>query len=473
MSLRSRLPDSIAMYKDPIYGIDLRSSIEDLKPGQAVQMQNCIYQGGTRKRNGSQRINSSSLGSSLRVRGLHKFYYGGASPTKKRLVAYGTKIVTLTDGGSESVLTSGMTNDLETQFVTWSITDKAYIANATDTLRSYDGTTFATVTGTNVPVPRWIAPIGDRLMAITPNGIERTDARSDSVWSSNSSWATLRPSRPGLFSAIHPVSLKGQDNIYSGILAFQPNSTYLVTGTDFGTDVTSATASAGEDSKIELIEPNVGSNSPFSITTIPGIGTAWFTADNNVYLLPEGSLRGMYIGDNLRSTGSITAIESTNTAQQPAVWMTYFDRFLMLGVPTGNSTYPTVQYWMDMYSYTLHPQRGPVWYGPMLGQSLSKVSVENQQGDFALTGGEGDSTKGVFVYNLRVGGYFQDAVGTADNAISMIYQTYYNPFGAPTNLKYVRSVHLDLQYSTGTPTLSLFDIDGTTLSSLAIDEVTL
>ena len=152
--------------------------------------------------------------------------------------------------------------------------------------------------------------------------------------------------------------------------------------------------------------------------------------------------------------------------------MTYFDRFLMLGIPTGNSTFPTVQYWMDMYSWVLYPDRGPVWYGPMTGQSVGKVWVENQQGDFALYGGEGDSSKNAYVYQMRVPSRYTDAVGSADNAISMVYQTPYESFGSPSKLKYLRSIHFDLNYSSGTPTCDILDLDETVLSGQAINAIT-
>lgn len=472
MSLRRQVPEADAAFADPTLGINIRSALEDLRSGESPLMQNCIYMGGVRNRTGSARVNSSSLGSSLRIRGGHKYYYGGSSPTKKRLIAYGQKISTLTDGGVETVLTSGMTNDLDTHFLTWSITDKVYIGNVVDTLREYDGTTFQTVSGTNIPVSRWTAPIGDRLMAITTNGIERCDPRDPTVWSSNSSWATLRPSRVGLFTSIHPVSLRGTDSINSGLLAFQPNSYYLVTGTNFGDDVTAATASTGEDSRIQLLDAAVGTSSPYSVCSIPSVGTAWFTSDLNVYLLPEGSLKGMYIGDKLQSTGSATGIESTATAYLSQVWMAYFDRFLMLGIPVGNNSYTTIQYWMDMYSWVLNPDRGPVWYGPMLGQSLSRVWVENQQSDFTIYGGEGNPANNAFVYQLRAPGRYTDAVGAGENVVVMSYQTPFSSFGAPSKLKYLRSVHFDLNFASGTPTCDVLDLDETISSSNTISAVT-
>ncbi len=471
MALRNQIPEHKAAFQDPVLGVNLRTALEDLQPGESPLMQNCIFQGGTRNRTGSQRLNSSSLGSNLAIKGGHKFYYGGSSPTKKRLIAYGTKISVLSDAGSETNLTSGMTTSLDTHFLTWSITDKVYIGNGTDTTRVYDGTTFSTLSGTAIPVSRWLAPIGDRLMAITTNGLERCAARDATIWSSNSSWATIRPSRVGLFTCIHPVSLRGSDTINSGLLAFQPNSYYLVTGTNFGTDVTAASASTGENSAIQLLDPGVGTSSPFSVCSIPGVGTAWFTTDLNVYLIPEGSLRGQYIGDKIQSTTQTVGLEGTTLASLSAVWMTYFDRFLILGIPTGSSAYPNVQYWMDMYSWVLYPDRGPVWYGPMTGQTVGKVWVENQQGDFALYGGEGNSASNAYVYQMRVPARYTDAVGSADNAVAMVYQTPYESFGSPSKLKYLRSVHFDLNFSSGTPTCDILDLDETVLSSQAINAI--
>jgi hypothetical protein len=471
MSLRRAVPEQDAQYEDPILGVNLRSSQEDLRPGESPLMQNCIYLGGIRNRTGSQRLNSTALATNLRIRGGHKFYYGGSSPTKKRLIAYGTKVSVLSDTGVETVLTSGMTNDKDTQFLTWSITDRVYICNGVDTLRQYDGTTFSTVTGTSIPTARWLAPIADRLMAITTAGIERCNPRDPTVWSANSSWATLRPSRVGLFTCIHPVSLRGLDSINSGLLAFQPNSYYLVTGTNFGDNVAAASPPAGEDSRIQLLDSAVGTSSPYSVVSIPGVGTAWFTSDFNVYLLPEGSLRGMYIGDKLKSTGATVGLESTANNFLDQVWMAYFDRFLMLGIPTGADSYTTVQYWMDLYSWVLYPDRGPVWYGPMTGQSLSRVWVENQQSDFAIYGGEGNPANNTFVYQLRVPARYTDAVGLNDNPISMIYQTPYPGFGAPSKLKYLRSVHFDLSFSSGSPTCNVLDLDGTLLSGATISSV--
>lgn len=470
MALRNQIPESAATFSPPYLGINLRAGDEQLRDGEARLMQNCEMYGNLRIRRGSTRLNSSSFGA-YKILGGHKYYYGGAVPTGKRLIAYNNKISVVSNNGVETNLTSGMTAGLDTFFTTWSITDSCYIGNKTDTLRKYDGTTFSTVSGTAIPVARTgVCPILDRLMAITTNGIERTNPRVDNVWSSNSSWATLRPIFPGLFTHLYPITMRGTDTFYPGILAFQERAHYLITGTNFGSDVTAGTSTT-DDASIKLLDGTVGTASPYSVTYVPGIGMFWFTADLNVYWLPEGSLTGKYVGDRIQSTVTTSGIEDTNAAQLSQVWMTYWDHMLMLSIPTGSAAYATTQFWMDMRSLRTNPDRGPVWYGPMTGQSVGRTWVENQQGDNNLYGGEGNSATGAFIYTLRNTDRFTDAVGTADNGIEMVYQTPYKNFGTPSREKYVQAVHFDLNDFAGTATCDLLDFDGSLASDLPIEEV--
>lgn len=472
MALRRQINEHDASFADPVLGINLRESEENLKGGESRLMQNCEYYGGVRIRRGSTVLNGSSFGS-YKILGGHKYYYGGTSPTSKRLIAYNNRISSVSDVGVETVLTSGMTAGLNTYFSTWSITDSCYVSNGTDTLRKYDGTTFSTVSGTNIPTPRGkVIPILDRLMGISQYGIERTDPRVDNVWSSNSSWATLRPQHPGLFTALHPYTMRGTDTLYPGAIAFQERAHYLITGTDFGDNVVSATASSGENAKIELLDPTVGTNSPDSVCHVPGIGMFWFTTDLNVYWMPEGQLVGKYVGDKIQSTVSTAGIESTNAAQLGQVWMAYFDHILMLGIPTGSNVYASTQFWMDMRSLRLYPDRGPVWYGPMTGQTIGRAWVENQQGDNKLMGGEGNSAVGAYVYQMRVPSQFSDASGGSTTAVSMSYQTPFKSFGAPSREKYVQAIHADCNSFSGTATVDLVDLDGTLASGLTLAAVT-
>lgn len=477
MALRRQVSDSEATYEDPKYGINLREAEENLRSGEARLMINCFNNGGTVLRTGSTRLTSASLNSSQRIRGGHKYYYGGASPTGKRLVAYGGTISVIANNGAETVLNTGMTSDLDTFFTTWSITDTAYIANNTDVIRKYDGTTFSTVSGTNIPVARTgVVPILDRLMCITTNGIERTDPRVDSIWSSNSSWATLRPIRGGLFTHIHPWTVRGTDTLYPGLIALQANAYYVVTGTDFGSSATAASPPTGEDSSIRLLDPNIGTSSPYSVETVPGVGMFWFTSDLNVYFLPEGGLIGRLIGENLRSTGSTAGIESCNTAAINQVVMRYFYPWLILGIPTGSDTWCSRYFLLDIRALT-HPSvlglNGPtiVWYGPMTGWTVSRFWAETQNGENALYGGEGKAANGAYVYTMFPSGTYTDAQGSTDAAVAMEYQTYFKGFGFPSREKYLREIHLDLNAYAGNPTVDVFDLDGAVISNATISSV--
>jgi hypothetical protein len=472
MALRDQIPESKAQFPDPIFGVNLRSADDDLQPGEARKMQNLVFDGGTRSRTGSIYLNPSGISyGAFGIKGGHKYYFGGSSPQSQRLIAYDTKISKIAGTGVETVLNSGMTSNRDTFFTTWSITDKVYIGNNVDTLRSYDANTdtFEVVSGTNIPVARTgVFPILDRLMCITTNGIERTDPRNPTIWSSNSSWATLRPSLVGLFTHATPFTIRGTDTFYSGLIAFQSNAYYLITGTNFGSDVTTATASTGEDAAIKLLDSKVGTSSPYSVCSVPGVGLFWFTSDFNVFWLQDGSLTGQYIGDKIQSTqASPSGIEATNPAALSQVWMTYQYPFLMLGVPMGSGLYSTQQWWLDVRRFP----KDVVWYGPMTGQSISRAWAENQNGDNAIYAGEGNPLTGAFVYQLRVDGNFTDADGATVTDITRNYKTPFPSFGWPSRQKYLSHINFDLYQPTGSAICNLRDLDHTIATDLPITAV--
>ncbi len=470
MALRRQYSETQSTYADPILGVHLRESEENLREGEARLMANCEYYGGVRIRRGSQRINSEGTTNAIQGGGIH--YFGGPTPQKARLVIFGDVFYTSADDGTFGGLYTATTPGRQTYFVTWSITDNCYISNGADPILFYNGTFINPVVGTNIPIARAsVVPILDRLMAITTNGIERSNPRNETAWSQDSSWATFRPSRPGLFTALHPYNLRGTDTFYSGAIALQERAYYLITGTNYGDDVTALTAPLEEDGSIQLIDPTVGTASPRSVCTVPGIGMFWFTADLNVFWLPEGSLAGRYVGDRIQSTVATPGLESTYTGALEHVWMEYFDHMLCLGIPTGLNQYTTTQWWMDMRSLRDHPDRGPVWYGPMTGQSLACTWVENQQGDNRMMAGEGDINRGSFIYQIRVPSRFTDAQGITDTPITMTYQTNFKSMGSPSREKYVQAIQYDLNSFAGTATVDLLDLDGTLASGLPIDEV--
>jgi hypothetical protein len=436
-------------------------------------MRNMEFIDGLRSRLGSVPLTPSSLGSA-RITGGHKFYY--STGLSKRLVSYGTKIVVLDDLGAETVLTSSMTTGADVHFEPWKITDKVYVANGVDKLFEYDGSTWQSVDslGGSQNVPngcKMVKPILDRLMALTLDGfIERSDPRVANKWSSNSSWATFRPMMGGPFTAIHPHTLRStQGDLYPGLLATQANSLYMITGTNFGADVAAGTASTGEDGAIKLIDPRIGTSSPYSICTVPGVGVFGVSSDLNVWWLPFGEASPRIIGDKIRANptaggGATTGLEKANIAQVGQIWMQYFDRRLILGFPTGSDTHCSVYFYLDMKSFVEHPQRGPVWSGPHTGFNVNRCWTEVQFSENALLGGEGNDATGAYVYRLMQD-VDHDMVGSEEIELSCDYKTFWHHFNAPSREKYMPGIQFHGQYDTP-PLISLHDLDSTIVTGL-------
>jgi hypothetical protein len=476
MALRRRLSDENANYPDPILGVNLRAAEEDLAPGEARLMKNVEYINGIVTRPGTTRITSATLDATKRIRGGHKFYYGTSS--SKRLVAYGQKISVIADNGTETNLINTLTSDLDTHFVSWKITDKVYITNGTDKIYEYDGTTFQSTDAmggaSGVPnAAKMICPVLDRLLALTSGGlIERTSPRVAHQWSNGSSWATFRPLLGGGFTAVIPHTLRSSaGDLYPGALATQANALYMITGTDYGDDATAASASSGEDASIKLIDPRIGTSSPYSLCNVPGVGVFGVSSDLNVWFLPSGSASPVIIGDKIRSTGSTAGLESANLAAINQISMVYFDRRLILGFPTGTNTWNDTYFFLDMRSFLEHPDRGAVWNGPHSGHTVSRMWPETQNGENALIGGEGKPANGAFVYSMMQDGTETDAVATADTTITWDYQTFFNSFGAPSREKYVQNIQIDATCFETEPSVSLYDLNSTIATGLSLTEI--
>lgn len=460
--LRRQVPNKYAELPHPVEGVNLRDAPHTLRQTEAVLMQNCYYDGGIRPIAGTAYLTGSALASATRVRGGARVYWATAGRSLKRLVAYSTKISDISDAGSETVIDSGMTADLETFFTTWSITDKVYITNATDTLRSYDNTTFATVTGTAIPVAKGngVVAVLDRLFAITTNGIERTNPRVDNVWSTNSSWATFRPVKPGIFTALYPFSLKEGGTVADGALAFQSNAYYLLYGTNYGSDVTAASAPANLDAFFKLLDPTIGTSSPRSICHVPGVGIFWVTSDLNVYHLPAGSMTGFFVGDKLRATWRTTGLENANKNALDQIQIIYFDHKLILRFPNGNSTYNDREFWLDLRYRLSAESTQPVWYGPHNVTTMGVLWREDQSGELALKGGEGNASAGAYIYKAYQPDLASHTVGAASVYPTMQYQSPYNiGMTGGMTLKYLERVRLTAHLSGPLPYVGISDLN--------------
>jgi len=459
--LRGQIPDKYTEFGQPILGVNLRDTLHTLHTNECALMQNCFYDGGVRPIPGTRYLTESALAGATRIRGGHRAYWATAGRALRRLVAYSSTVSDISDLGAETVLTSSLTADLDTYFTTWSITDKVYIVNGTDTLYSYDGTSFAAVTGTAIPVVTGgaVVPVLDRLLGITANGIERTDPRSDSVWSSNSSWATFRGVRPGKFTALHPLSLKEGGVVYAGAIAFQANAHYIITGTNYGADVTAASPPTSLDTSIQLLDPTIGTSSPRGVCNVPGIGLFWVTSDLNIYHLPAGSLSGYFVGDKIRSRWLTTGLENANLDALDQIQLIYHDKKLIVRFPDGSSTYCNREFWLDLRYHLSAIDPKPVWYGPHTVTSIGVLWNENQSGELALMGGEGNATNGAYVYKAYQDDIASHTVGTDTSLPTLNYQTYHIGNMGGSTLKYVQRIRLTAQVGSAVPFVGVTDLN--------------
>jgi hypothetical protein len=477
--LRNRLPDKIAQYRDPVFGVNLRDSLEDLKPGEAERIGNCFYDGGTRKRTGSSALTTVSQGA-FRGRGGTRVYPQTASAF--RLVAFSTKVMTVSDAGALGTVTFTLTSDQDTHFANWSITDTTYLCNKSNTLCSISaGQAFATVTGVNIPSsPTMAVPFLDRLFAIQGDGVWSTNPRTDAVWSPNSStWAVYRPSGgTGPPTALHLHSLTGNyNNPQAQLLIFQESSLTALVGNDFGDNVAAATPPLTWDAALVLLSPRMGTRSPFSLVTVPGVGTFWFTQDANVAWLSFDSSVPKLIADKLFSNRTdIDGTNDVNRSQLGQVRMRYHDRKLKLYLPVGSNGYSTVQYWLDVRQLQAVPALADLaklsWSGPHTGQSLSEVWVESSGSDAdALRGCEGDTTVGLYVYTLNPSGVFTDRIGSVSQDVEADFRTTYHDFGAPSYDKWMPLVRFDASGSIENATVTLKDLHGNAVDLLTITKI--
>ena len=479
--IRGRLPDEIATYPDAKRGVNLRKSAEDLEPGESELEQNCYWDSDLRKRPGAIRWTTISLGM-FAPAGGHKAYF---STGAVRVAAFGTNVVEIGDTGSITTLTSTLTGGASTFFADWSITDRGYMGNGVDELRYFDVTRIVTtLSGVNIPgSPTMIVPFLDRLFAIQSNVVVPTMPRDDTAWAPiTSSWSAYRgiggsgnPTAIGLHSSTgYPTDPQAQ------LLIFQRNTVTALVGTDFGSTVTSASPPSGWDAALTLLDPRIGTSSPYSVCNVPGVGTFWFTSERNVAWLPIGSSVPRLIGNSLYSyRAGVQGINDTTQTALSQVEMIYHDLKLKLYIPVNGQTYTSLQFWLDLRPLmenlasvlTQPSEEIPAnWTGPHIGQSINRVWIENQSGDpERLMGLEGNMGNGLMAYELNPINYYKDDVGVSiSNDIAFHYKSFFHPFGAPGYQKYLYDLILDTQGYINFATVTVNDLHATLTNGLDI-----
>lgn len=479
--LKGRLSDAVSEYPDAIRGVNLRKSLEDLRPGEAELEQNCYWDSDLRQRFGSARWTTISLGM-VSPYGGHKGYLANA---EIRLVAFGTNLMRVSDAGVVTTLTSTLTGGANTFFTDWSISDVIYMGNGVDALRTIDEfSTVATIAGTNIPAsPTQILPFADRIFALQSGVVVPCAPRDDTAWAPvSSSWSAYRGiGGSGAVTAIGLHSSTGTPgDPQAQLLLFQRNTTTALVGTDFGSTVTAVSPPTGWDAQLILLDPRTGTSSPYSFTNVPGVGSFWFTSERNVAWLPLGSNLPRLIGHSLYSyRASIQGINDVSQQGLSQVQMIYHDLKLKLYLPVNGQTYSTIQYWLDLRPLmenlsavlTQPSEEFPAnWSGPHIGQSIGRVWIENQSNDQErLMGLEGNATNGLMVYELNPLNYSRDDVGIATSSdIVYHYKGFYHPYGAPGYQKYLYDLIMDTQGYINFATVTLNDLHATLTDGFSI-----
>jgi hypothetical protein len=112
------------------------------------------------------------------IRSLHRLYLQNG--TRKTIATSGTKVWTVT-GAGQLEIDSGYTSGKKFSMLTWSAKDKAYWINGVEPLKSYDGTTVATVAGTP-PIGSMVELHDNRLWVLQGNLVRFSDLNLDNSW---------------------------------------------------------------------------------------------------------------------------------------------------------------------------------------------------------------------------------------------------------------------------------------------------
>ncbi len=446
------LDTELPKYAMPRKGIALNKNITELSPEECIQTQNMIWRNGIVTRGGMGLFESTELSAGYALQTLVQFSVGIYGPF---LVGMANKVVGYTEGAGWTTLYT-QANNYPTQMVAWPALGRLYICNHLDKMRYWAGTGAATEITIADGTPRCCLPYQDRLLTII-NG--------DLTWSASfddtgANWQTKAQCgvRPDYLMGMGYQSVTGSSAGYEAkVLLAGLRGMYLFAATDLRTPSTTG------DYTIYDLGIGVGCTRTETIVWTPK-GTIWFGEDNQVYLLPFGSLSPIAIGHKIRSrTNLVKGLESAIDGVGCAV---YHDGFYKLSAAI-NSSYVDTQFWLDINRMYVDEDGfvGP-WYGPMTGQAINSFCYEkeitNINNDFLLLYG-GDRTKS-YVYILE-SGYADITPATGANiAIQGIWQTYYHPFQNSALKKNIQRGEIEA-LGTSTATLDFYDINQVALTS--------
>lgn len=438
-------------------GISLHNNIVELNPEECLNSQNLVWANGMVKRGGSALATSDEVVSDKPILGLHKFYRSDGS---SELLAACDTVVSYLSSGSWVNAVTGLTAGLRTHMTTWGALDKVYVCNGTDAMRSWDGSTAATLTLSD-GVPTQALPYQDRLLTIIGGQLTWSASfdDTDSSWGA-SSVIGVHPDAILYGMQVHS-NTQATSGYQAAVLLAGSNGMYLFYGTDLRWPATTG------DYVIYPLSVNSGCSAANTMCWTPA-GTMWLGIDRQVYLLPFNSNQPVPIGQKITSNIAGTeGIEHIPKAQMSKASGVYHDGYYKLSVPRQGQVNNNCQWWLDvtrLYKDDTN-QWGP-WYGPMVGQTISCFANQNGTGDSGeLVGGE--ATDKGYVYYIHGRGYYADVKPSDVSPLAILtyWQSYYCPLGEKAVPKDVHRIELELLNVQGSVNVGYYDIGGVVKSS--------
>jgi len=446
-------PINFPMSKDGVY---LHKNLLDLTPTEAFQTQNCLWINGMVKRGGQSLVTATEVVTNKKITGLHKFYKSDGS---SQLLASADTLVKKLSGGAWTSIGVTQTTGLQTYFTTWGALNKVYICNGTNDMRSWDGSTAATLTLPDGGAPTQALPYQDRLLTIQGGNLTWSASFDDTV----GNWGKavdigVKPDTVLYGMCYHSVSNSSTGSGTSILLAGS-NGMYLFSATDLRWPSTTG------DYQIQQLALPVGCNAPRTMVWTP-YGTIWLGIDKQLYGLPFGSVTPIMLGTKITSVlnsgllniSGIEAVPITQTANACAAYSS--NGYYILSIAGSNQSVKNTQWWLDIrrLSQDGDGNWGP-WYGPMTGQTISCFFSQTGNGD----GGEliaGENTAKGYVYQVSQDGVYGD-INPADGTVApipVVWQTPYNILSDPLRSD-VHKMEAQLLGTSGQINVDFLDID--------------
>jgi len=238
--------ERIAQTFDTFGGVVKRETTFNLRRDQLLVGRNCrpLSDGASVGRGGQSEYNATAIDASP-IHSLRRWYKQDG--TGILLAASGGSLYEGDDGDGTFASIGSMASARIT-FTAWASKDKVYLANGSDPLKSYDGTTLADVAG--APVARFVEQHENRLWAFDGNIVRFTDLNVDTPWpgSNGLNLADAKGGTGAFLKSLNNVLIAGKT---TGLWRFQ------------GSPVLGA--SLDQYSEIGCVAPHTAVTTPFGV----------------------------------------------------------------------------------------------------------------------------------------------------------------------------------------------------------------